>query len=871
MQNGLGRQLGQYTLDRLIGKGAMGEVYLGNQPTLQRQVAIKLMKFATDEAFRRFQQEVAITATLDHPHIIKIYDYGIQNGIPYVVMQYLTGGTLAERIFYARTNGLPSMSLGEATQLTEKLASAIDYAHQQGVIHRDIKPGNVMFDVHGFPYLVDFGIARLGEGGQELTQLGMTVGTPYYMAPEMWGPGDLTKHVDQYAMAVMVYEMLTGRHPFEVDPGKEPNLNLMYKHLNDQPPLIESLRYDLPPQLSLVLRRALAKRPQDRYSTVSDFARALSDVARLSPGQSTDFFRFKLPEKSINDKASDSSSGLASRIAAISKSGLGSGSQGGYASQSGFGSRPAPNNMGGMLDAPKPANRAPLIAAIAILAVLVVGGIILLLSGGGGSESADVTTTPAVVAENATSTNDAIVIPDEPTLTQTLTITEEITSEISPTATLSDAVMQLFRDSTQTAEARNNPDETAEITPTEEIIATQTLTITEEITSEISPTATLSDAVMQLFYEATQTAQANLAPTDEATSEMLTETTVEVEITENTPDAGLVVDNTPELTPEETELSEAEQQATLNAIVQATLDGNQTATREIILSATAGQESINQTATANVPTATSTPTATNTPKPTRTFTPTATSTPTETPSATYTPSPTPTCTPNETDIAGTATQSYLDTLPTNTPTNTPTATPESWTVNSLEVTVRGWVPPRVALSLIFAPMECFTAGDVEQCLEAPFEVDFNLVTNAQYAQCVNGGACLRPVASDLYDPTGARKDEPVVGITWFMAQTYCQERGGRLLTEREWLFVAQNSPDFGVSAREWLGTIAQGYDFAPYNADDGREELSGIVQGTIVTMTIRGGAEDDDRFTVRGTLNTNQNDRDLGFRCVQGE
>ncbi|PJF29563.1 MAG: serine/threonine protein kinase, partial [Phototrophicales bacterium] len=240
MQNMRGMQLGQYTLDRLIGKGAMGEVYLGNQEALQRQVAIKLMKFVSDEAFRRFQQEVAITATLDHPHIIKIFDYGIENNIPYVVMQYLTGGTLSERIFYARTNGLPLMSAGEAAQLVEKLASAIDYAHQQGVIHRDIKPGNVMFDIHGFPYLVDFGIARLNVGGQELTLAGMTVGTPYYMAPEMWGPGELTKHVDQYAMAVMVYEMLTGRHPYEVDEGKEPNLNLMYKHLNELPPPIET-------------------------------------------------------------------------------------------------------------------------------------------------------------------------------------------------------------------------------------------------------------------------------------------------------------------------------------------------------------------------------------------------------------------------------------------------------------------------------------------------------------------------------------------------------------------------------------------------------------------------------------------------------
>jgi hypothetical protein len=168
-------------------------------------------------------------------------------------------------------------------------------------------------------------------------------------------------------------------------------------------------------------------------------------------------------------------------------------------------------------------------------------------------------------------------------------------------------------------------------------------------------------------------------------------------------------------------------------------------------------------------------------------------------------------------------------------------------------------------------MECFTAGDVEQCLPAPLEADSGLITNAQYAQCVNGGACLRPVASDLYDPTGARADEPVVGVTWFMAQTYCELRGGRLLTEREWLFIAQNNPDFGASAREWLGTIAGGFEFAPYNADDGRENVAGIVQGAVISMAIRGGTDGDDRFSLRGTLNTNQNERDLGFRCVQGE
>lgn len=859
MQNPYGRQLGQYTLDRLIGKGAMGEVYLGNQENLQRQVAIKLMKFVSDEALRRFNQEVAITATLDHPNIIKIYDYGIENTIPFVVMQYLTGGTLSERIFHARTSGLPLVSAGEAAQLVEKLASAIDYAHQQGVIHRDIKPGNVMFDIHGFPYLVDFGIARLNVGGQDLTLAGMTVGTPYYMAPEMWGPGELTKHVDQYAMAVLLYEMLTGRHPYEVDEGKEPNLNLMYKHLNEIPPPIETLRYDLPAQLTLVLRRALAKRPQDRYPTMTDFAQAFSDAAKHRPGTHANFFTFKLPEK-VMDKPADSSGGLASRIVAISnrsKAGYGMGSQSGYGSQGGMGSRGGIGSQSGYgmpQSAPKSANRAPLIAVAVILTVLVIGGLILLLSGGGGDE------TPITVADNPTNTpNDIAVVTDESTSTQTA----------PPTATLSDVVMQLFRESTQTAEALTNP---APIeTATEEITATEDATATEELTPEIietaivSPTATLNEFAMQLF--GTQTAEAQ-------SSEPTADITIAVDVTaEETPDRPSTI-NTVETTPEETEISEVQQQQTLDAIVQATLDGNLTATLNAIASATAEQIAIDQTATANIPTETPTPTATETemasptPKPTRTFTPSPTSAPTETFTPTYTPSPTATVTPNETDIAATITQAYIDTLPTNTPTITPTATPDSWSISETTTTVRGWAPPRVVLSLLFVPMECFTVGDVEQCLPAPFEVDANLITNAQYAQCVNGGACLRPVLTTLYDPTGERANEPVVGVTWFMAQTYCTARGGRLLTEREWLFIAENKPDFGAIAREWLATIAQDYEFAPYNADDGREDMTGIIQGTVISMVTRGGVEGNRRFEARGTLDTNQNNDNLGFRCV---
>ncbi len=856
MQNARGMQLGNYTLDRILGGGAMGQVYLGNQENLQRQVAIKLMNFADEKSFRRFQQEVAITSTLDHPHIIKIFDYGIENNIPYVVMQYLAGGSLSERIHHALVTRLPLVSLGEAAQLLEKLASAVDYAHAQGVIHRDIKPGNVMFDNLGYPYLVDFGIARLGEGGQELTQVGMTVGTPFYMAPEMWGPGELTTTIDQYATGVLLYEMLTGLHPFEVDPGKDPNLNLMYKHLNEAPPPIESLRFDLPPQLTAVLRRALAKRPQERFATMHDFSRAFSDVARQIPSEPNDFFRFKLPEKNPADIRIGNDSGLASRIAAIaniSKSGLGSSSRGGYGSQSkgGYGNQSKSGygtpvgtrggsrggTSGGFGHTPMSqhqatGNRTPLIAVAVILAVLVVGGIILLLSGGN---------TPPDVTPTAIS----------------------MVADASASPTLSDSARQFLLDSTLTAEARNNPVPTDSPTEeptdivTEELteIVTEEPTATNEIVVEASASPTLSDVVRELF--GTQTAQANSVSVDTPPEETPT-----VELTEDTlssPNSQPSEEITAEVA-----LSEAQQQATLQAIVQATLNSSITATTQAIASLTA---SIPTETPTEIPSATAT--ATNTSKPSRTPTPTATSTPSYTPTATHTSLPTATPTANQTEIIATVTQAYLDSLPTNTPTITPTLTPDSWSITETTITVRGWIPPQVALRLIFVPMECFTVGDVEQCLSTPLEVDAQLVTNAQYAQCASTGVCLRPNNADLYDPTGARADEPVVGVTWFMARTYCENRGGRLLTEREWFFVAENNTNFGVDNREWLATIAQSYAFAPYNADDGREDVSGIVQGTVVTMAIRGNEEGNRRLSERDTLASNQNDRDLGFRCVQ--
>ncbi|HEX3054011.1 MAG TPA: serine/threonine-protein kinase, partial [Aggregatilineaceae bacterium] len=198
MANLSGTILGQYELRDLIGIGGMGTVYRGFQAGLRREVAVKVMspQLALHPGYlERFNREAQTAASLVHHHIIPIHDYGTQQGYSYIVMRLLTGGTLAQRM---EQGSLPSIS--ETVELLKQLASALDYAHSQGVIHRDIKPSNIMFDNQGTAYLVDFGIAKLTEATQALTSSGTAMGTPAYMSPEQWRAEELTPAVDQYAL-----------------------------------------------------------------------------------------------------------------------------------------------------------------------------------------------------------------------------------------------------------------------------------------------------------------------------------------------------------------------------------------------------------------------------------------------------------------------------------------------------------------------------------------------------------------------------------------------------------------------------------------------------------------------------------------------
>ncbi|HEX3049416.1 MAG TPA: serine/threonine-protein kinase, partial [Aggregatilineaceae bacterium] len=286
VENLVGQSFGQYELRDLLGVGGMGAVYRGYQKNLERVVAIKVLSAALAGEpgyLERFYREAKMAASLEHNHIVPVYDYGTQRDLSYVVMRLLSGGTLAERIIQ-QANKRPS--LGEAARLLDQLASALDYAHSQGVLHRDIKPSNVMFDNQGNAFLVDFGIAKLMGTASGLTGTGVTMGTPAYMPPEQWRSEELTPAADQYALGATIYALVTGRVPFEATTP----FGLMHKHLNETPTPVQLVRPDFPEALNLVLERAMAKKPQDRFPTMTAFAQAFTGAVAGHMGEQTTFF-----------------------------------------------------------------------------------------------------------------------------------------------------------------------------------------------------------------------------------------------------------------------------------------------------------------------------------------------------------------------------------------------------------------------------------------------------------------------------------------------------------------------------------------------------------------------------------------------------
>ncbi|HEX3054013.1 MAG TPA: serine/threonine-protein kinase [Aggregatilineaceae bacterium] len=300
IQNLSGQTFGQYELRDVLGFGGMGVAYRGYQKSLERLVAIKVLTTALANEpgyIERFYREAKTAAALEHAHIVPVYDYGVQGDISYVVMRLLTGGSLEQRAQQRVQMNKPLPSLGEVSNLLNQLASGLDYAHSKGVIHRDIKPGNVMFDDQGLAYIVDFGIAKLVESTTSFTASGVPMGTPIYMPPEQWKSEELTPAADQYALAVTIYALITGGHlPFDATTP----YGMMHKHINEPPTPAQNFRADLPDGLTPVLERAMSKRPADRYPTVTAFAQDFAMATRGQTGELTNFFTAPILSKRTN-------------------------------------------------------------------------------------------------------------------------------------------------------------------------------------------------------------------------------------------------------------------------------------------------------------------------------------------------------------------------------------------------------------------------------------------------------------------------------------------------------------------------------------------------------------------------------------------
>jgi serine/threonine-protein kinase len=273
-----GTNIGAYIVESPIGRGGMGIVYRAYHPRLQRWAAIKLLPpFGnTEEARQRFEREARAVARLRHRNILSVFDFGDFNGQPYMVTEYMPNGSLQER--------LPKEPLApeQAIELLRPLAEALDYAHDQGIVHRDVKPANVFLDGEWQPVLADFGLAKMFSE-DSITMSGTVSGTPSHMAPEQARGNDPTGKADLYALAVIAFQLLTGRLPFT---GASV-MDILYQHVNEPPPAPSRLNPKLDPAIDAVITRGLAKDPTERWPSCEAMVNALEAAARPAEAERT--------------------------------------------------------------------------------------------------------------------------------------------------------------------------------------------------------------------------------------------------------------------------------------------------------------------------------------------------------------------------------------------------------------------------------------------------------------------------------------------------------------------------------------------------------------------------------------------------------
>jgi serine/threonine protein kinase len=295
-----GSSFGRYHLVEKLGEGGMAVVYKAFDTRLECDVAVKIIRMdnlprsSEEVALKRFEREAKAVAQLTHPNIVKVMDFGEENGLPYLVMPFLPGGTLKQYL------GSP-MPYAEAAHLLQPVADALAYAHLHNVVHRDVKPSNILITELGQPMLTDFGIAKIMDlqDGQTLTGTGVGIGTPEYMAPEQW-TGKITPSVDIYSLGVVFYELVTGHKPYTADTPAA----ILLKQANDPLPKPSKFVPGLPAQVEQVLFTALAKKPENRYTSIEKFEMSLMELGAAS------IPRKRIPASSVeknNNEAPNSS------------------------------------------------------------------------------------------------------------------------------------------------------------------------------------------------------------------------------------------------------------------------------------------------------------------------------------------------------------------------------------------------------------------------------------------------------------------------------------------------------------------------------------------------------------------------------------
>jgi protein kinase-like protein len=274
---GQGTKLGQYEVQDFIGQGAMGVVYRAYHAQLERTGAIKVMQAISPDpdTVARFRREAQAIAKLRHPNIVDVYDFGEHNGTPYMIVEYVPGGSLASRM---EKGPLDSTT---AIRYLRGIAAGLDYAHKHGVVHRDVKPANVLMTNDESPVLADFGLAKLLEGSSLKSMTGVTTGTPAYMAPEQVTGQRVGPAADRYSLTTIAYEMLTGVIPFH----GEPLMELLYSQVHRMPPVASSRNPALSPEVDAVLNKGLAKDPTSRWSSSTELVEALASALTAHPAQ----------------------------------------------------------------------------------------------------------------------------------------------------------------------------------------------------------------------------------------------------------------------------------------------------------------------------------------------------------------------------------------------------------------------------------------------------------------------------------------------------------------------------------------------------------------------------------------------------------